>query len=36
VFAELGLTEDGSVRRQLLESEAFRALLLEREMPRAA
>jgi single-stranded-DNA-specific exonuclease len=36
VFAELGLTEDGSVRRQLLESEAFRTLLLEREMPRAA
>jgi single-stranded-DNA-specific exonuclease len=36
VFAELGLTGDGSVRRQLLESEAFRALLLEREMPRAA
>jgi hypothetical protein len=36
VFAELGLTGDGSVRRQLLESEAFRTLLLEREMPRAA
>jgi single-stranded-DNA-specific exonuclease len=36
VFAELGLTGDGSVRRQLLESEAFRALLLERELPRAA
>jgi hypothetical protein len=28
--------EDASVRRQLLESESFRALLLEREMPRAA
>jgi single-stranded-DNA-specific exonuclease len=36
VFTELGLTEDASVRRQLLESESFRALLLEREMPRAA
>ncbi|HEU4973431.1 MAG TPA: single-stranded-DNA-specific exonuclease RecJ [Gaiellaceae bacterium] len=36
VFAELGLTGEGSVRRQLLESEAFRTLLLEREMPRAA
>jgi len=36
VFAELGLTEDGSARRQLLESESFRALLLDREMPRAA
>jgi len=32
VFAELGLTGEGSVRRQLLESEAFRTLLLEREM----
>ena len=36
VFTELGLTEDASVRRQLLESESFRALLLQREMPRAA
>jgi single-stranded-DNA-specific exonuclease len=35
-FAELGLTGDGAARRQLLESEAFRALLFEREMPRAA
>jgi single-stranded-DNA-specific exonuclease len=36
VFAELGLTESGAARVQLLESESFRALLLEREMPRAA
>ena len=36
VFTELGLTEDASVRRQLLESESFRALLQQREMPRAA
>jgi single-stranded-DNA-specific exonuclease len=37
IFAELGLT-DGSVRRQLLESERFRALLAESvaELPRAA
>jgi hypothetical protein len=36
VFAELALDEDGTGRRQLLESEAFRALLLDTALPRAA
>jgi single-stranded-DNA-specific exonuclease len=36
VFAELALDEDGSRRRQLLESEAFRTLLLDTALPRAA
>ena len=36
VFAELALDEDGAGRRQLLESEAFRALLLDAALPRAA
>ena len=36
VFAELALDEDGAGRRQLLESEAFRALLLDTALPRAA
>ena len=35
VFAELAL-DDGTGRRQLLESEAFRALLLDAALPRAA
>ncbi len=36
VFAELALDEDGAARRQLLESESFRALLLDAALPRAA
>ena len=36
VFAELALDEDGAGRRQLLESEAFRALLGDAALPRAA
>ena len=36
IFAELELDEDGARRRQLLESESFRALLLEPALPRAA
>jgi hypothetical protein len=36
VFAELALDEDGAGRRQLLESEAFRALLVDPALPRAA
>jgi single-stranded-DNA-specific exonuclease len=36
VFAELALDEDGAGRRQLLESEAFRELLLDAALPRAA
>jgi single-stranded-DNA-specific exonuclease len=36
VFAELALDEDGTARRQLLESEAFRALLPDTALPRAA
>jgi single-stranded-DNA-specific exonuclease len=36
VFAELGLDEDGAGRRQLLESESFRALLVDDALPRAA
>jgi hypothetical protein len=36
VFAELALDEDGAGRRQLLESEAFRALLGDSALPRAA
>jgi single-stranded-DNA-specific exonuclease len=36
VFAELGLDEDGAGRRQLLESESFRALLVNTALPRAA
>jgi single-stranded-DNA-specific exonuclease len=36
VFAELALDKDGAGRRQLLESEAFRALLLDVALPRAA
>ena len=35
VFAELGLDEDG-VRAQLLESETFRALLVDERLPKAA
>ena len=36
IFAELELEADGTRRRQLLESESFRALLLDAGMPRAA
>jgi single-stranded-DNA-specific exonuclease len=36
VFTELALDEDGAGRRQLLESEAFRALLFDTALPRAA
>jgi single-stranded-DNA-specific exonuclease len=36
VFAELALDEDGAGGRQLLESEAFRALLVDTALPRAA
>ena len=36
VFAELALDEDGAARRQLLESESFRALLSDAALPRAA
>ncbi len=36
VFSELALDEDGGARRQLLESEAFRALLMDAALPRAA
>ena len=36
VFAELALDEDGAGRRQLLESESFRALLVDTALPRAA
>jgi single-stranded-DNA-specific exonuclease len=36
IFDELALQEDGARRRQLLESESFRALLLEPALPRAA
>jgi single-stranded-DNA-specific exonuclease len=36
VFAELALDEDGAGRRQLLESESFRAMLLDAALPRAA
>ncbi|MEP6910373.1 MAG: single-stranded-DNA-specific exonuclease RecJ [Actinomycetota bacterium] len=36
VFAELGLSGDARVRRPLLESEAFRALLAEPALARAA
>ena len=36
VFAELALDEDDAGRRQLLESESFRALLLDVALPRAA
>ena len=36
IFAELELDEDGARRRQLLESESFRALLLDPALPRAA
>ncbi len=36
VFAELGLTGEVNVRRPLLESEAFRAMLEEPALPRAA
>jgi single-stranded-DNA-specific exonuclease len=35
IFAELGLDEDG-VRAQLLESETFRALLVDERLPKAA
>ena len=36
VFRELALDEDGAGRRQLLESEAFRALLTDVALPQAA
>ena len=36
VFQELALDEDGAARRQLLESESFRALLTDAALPRAA
>jgi single-stranded-DNA-specific exonuclease len=36
IFAELELGEDSGHRRQLLESESFRALLLDVPLPRAA
>jgi len=36
VFADLGLSGESSGRRQLLESEVFRALLEEPALPRAA
>jgi single-stranded-DNA-specific exonuclease len=36
IFAELALHEEGARRRQLLESESFRALLLDPALPRAA
>jgi single-stranded-DNA-specific exonuclease len=36
VFTELALDEDDTARRQLLESESFRALLLDAALPRAA
>ena len=36
VFDELALDDDGARRRQLLESESFRALLLDVALPRAA
>ena len=36
VFSELALDEDGAARRQLLESESFRALLSDAALPRAA
>jgi single-stranded-DNA-specific exonuclease len=36
VFAELALDEDGAGSRQLLESETFRALLVDTVLPRAA
>ncbi len=36
IFAELDLGDDGARRRQLLESEAFRELLLDPALPRAA
>jgi single-stranded-DNA-specific exonuclease len=36
IFAELALDEDNARRRQLLESESFRALLLETPLQRAA
>jgi hypothetical protein len=36
IFAELGLGSESVRRRQLLESETFRALLEREELPRAA
>ena len=36
IFGELALQDDGARRRQLLESESFRALLLDPALPRAA
>ena len=36
IFAELGLDGDDDARRQLLESETFRALLVHDALPRAA
>jgi len=36
IFSELALDEEGSKQRELLESESFRALLLDAAMPRAA
>jgi single-stranded-DNA-specific exonuclease len=36
IFGELALDEEGGPRRELLESESFRAMLLEAGLPRAA
>jgi single-stranded-DNA-specific exonuclease len=36
IFGELALDEEGAHRRELLESESFRALLVEAGLPRAA
>jgi single-stranded-DNA-specific exonuclease len=36
IFGELALDEEGARRRELLESESFRAMLLEAALPRAA
>jgi single-stranded-DNA-specific exonuclease len=36
IFGELALDEEGAPRRELLESESFRAMLLEAGLPRAA
>jgi single-stranded-DNA-specific exonuclease len=36
IFGELALDEEGAPRRELLESESFRAMLVEAGLPRAA
>jgi hypothetical protein len=36
IFSELGLNDESGRRKQLLESEAFRALLARAALPRAA